>query len=375
MQLGLNGDILAGGHRFHVQTAYSASNDKIISHVFEQGRIITQREVSCHGQLTEQPLSAKIKAVHQEMISETELLFYIAEKVRQVKHVPSRLKLGLIFMGKELIDDAVAMFQLALEADPNSVEAHSFLGNAHARRGEFAQAEERLRRSLALAPDYADSHYYLGAVLLEQGKLSEAMPVFEAALKINPKFAQAQTGLALSVLLTISAPDSVTASLPPALRMKRAQDLLGSVVQNFPGHPQLQQLRSAMELLESKDHAAAAAELLSLRRDTRFEPGFNFEHEFYLKFMYGGKSRDDEFIQQHLERLHAAVQDYPEYPDLHNSLGIAYLIQCRNLFLRALDEFRAALKINPNFKRAEKNLKISENDGKGFLILLRALLK
>jgi hypothetical protein len=56
-------------------------------------------------------------------------------------------------------------------------------------------------------------------------------------------------------------------------------------------------------------------------------------------------------------------------------LGIAHLIQCRNLFLRALEEFRVSLRINPGYKRAEKNLKLSENDGKGFLILLRAILK
>lgn len=91
--------------------------------------------------------------------------------------------------------------------------------------------------------------------------------------------------------------------------------------------------------------------------------------------MYGGKGKDNQFIGGYVERLKTSIEDYPKYADLHNSLGIAYLIMCRNLFLKALDEFRRALSINPRFKRAEKNLKLAENDGKGFLILLRAILK
>jgi len=34
-----------------------------------------------------------------------------------------------------------------------------------------------------------------------------------------------------------------------------------------------------------------------------------------------------------------------------------------------------AKKIDPNYKKAKDNLKLAENEGKGFLILLRALLK
>jgi lipoprotein NlpI len=69
------------------------------------------------------------------------------------------------------------------------------------------------------------------------------------------------------------------------------------------------------------------------------------------------------------------IAEHPRYPDLHNHLGVAYLIQCRNLFLRALDEFRRAIRLNPNYRQAQKNLKLAENEGKGLFILLRALLK
>ncbi|MBN2090588.1 hypothetical protein JW964_13335, partial [candidate division KSB1 bacterium] len=102
---------------------------------------------------------------------------------------------------------------------------------------------------------------------------------------------------------------------------------------------------------------------------------YSLENEFYLKFMFGGKGKDDLYIEDYIRQQLQLISDHSNYADLHNNLGIVYLIQCRNLFLKALDEFREALKINSDFKKAEKNLKLAENDGKGFLILLRAILK
>jgi Tfp pilus assembly protein PilF len=134
-------------------------------------------------------------------------------------------------------------------------------------------------------------------------------------------------------------------------------------------------LEKAVQLIGQNDHAQAQDELEVLRQEARIEIDNLFEHEFYLKFMYGGKGKDEAFIHRYAESLRSAIKEYPQYADLHNNLGVAYLIQCRNMFLRALEEFRQALKINPGYKRAEKNLKLAENDGKGFLILLRAILK
>jgi tetratricopeptide (TPR) repeat protein len=130
--------------------------------------------------------------------------------------------------------------------------------------------------------------------------------------------------------------------------------------------------------LDHLDKNNVAEAIKTLERAEHEIPEFldkYLESEFYLKFMFGGKGKDDEFIIDYTNQLQQAVDKYPDYADLRNNLGIAYLIRCRNLFLNALEEFREALKINPEYKKAEKNLKLAENDGKGFLILLRAILK
>lgn len=96
---------------------------------------------------------------------------------------------------------------------------------------------------------------------------------------------------------------------------------------------------------------------------------------FYLKFMYDGVNLTEREIRQYEQELKDAIKVKPEYADLWNSLGVVHLIQCRNLFLQALNEFDCALEINPSYEKAMKNKKLVENDGKEFLILLRAILK
>ncbi len=375
-QLGLNGDVAAGGHRFHVQTTYSAGKQKFVSHVFERGRVIDQHELLCPGETNPQSLSPKLQQFHLEVMAEMELLFHIAERVRRTKHCPSYLRLGAFFLEKNLPEEALAVLRQAVELGPEMPEAHQGLGRAFLRQRDFVQAEEMFRRGLELAPEYPDLHHDLGLALLEQERLLEALSCFEAALRLNPRFSQTHLLLALTLLLTLQGPQPLQDHPPPpSTRLKRAQDLLEALIP--PGAPPQHSLKiqEAHAALARKDHVEAIIHLQNAREETSAAPDKILENEFYLKFMFGGKSRDEAYIQTYAGRLLAAAQDFPEYPDLHNHLGIAYLIQSRNLFLRALEEFRQAVKINPEYKRAERNLKLTENDSKSFVYLLRAMLK
>jgi hypothetical protein len=91
--------------------------------------------------------------------------------------------------------------------------------------------------------------------------------------------------------------------------------------------------------------------------------------------MYGEEGRSAETVQKYVTKLECLVKEYPDFPDLHNFLGIAYLIQCRHLFNKSLHQFQTAVDINPKFEKAINHLKLAKNDGKGLLILLRAMLK
>ncbi len=373
-QQGMNSNLTVGERKLHVQTAYSRSTSKIISTIFEDGRVIEAREEAVRGKIGEKELKQRVETFHHQTVEDLEMLFFIADKVRQVKHAVSCNKLGLVFLRRGFYREAIQFFQLALQADPKLADVFNNLGRALLKDGQLDKAEEFLRKGLELESGYADLYLHLGVVYYRRDNFLEALQNLMRALEINPTYFDAHYYLGQTLLRSYLAEFQHEAFPALASRPKRALEHLDRAANLYRpmANDAFQQGKTAFE---AEDFESAAKYFEKAYKEASAKMDLTFDHEFYLKFMYGGKGKDNQFIGGYVEQLQAALRDYPEYPDLHNNLGIAYLIMCRNLFLKALDEFRQALRINPNFKKAEKNLKLAENDGKGFLILLRALLK
>jgi len=96
---------------------------------------------------------------------------------------------------------------------------------------------------------------------------------------------------------------------------------------------------------------------------------------FFLKFMYGGKELKQEELEKFEEIFQKEKDKYGNHADYWNELGVIHLIQCRDYFLKALKEFDQATKINPKYQAALNSLGLMKHGKKGFLILLRAILK
>lgn len=88
------------------------------------------------------------------------------------------------------------MWQLVTEQRPLNHRAHGNLGVSLYLRGEIAEAEAPLRRSVELAPNYERGLAGLGAVLADLGRCDQAVPHLTAALRINPDNATARARLA-----------------------------------------------------------------------------------------------------------------------------------------------------------------------------------
>jgi len=58
--------------------------------------------------------------------------------------------LGLAYLGKEKLDDAIGSYQSLLQLDPQHVPAINNLGTVYARKGEFDSAMSRNNKSLVL---------------------------------------------------------------------------------------------------------------------------------------------------------------------------------------------------------------------------------
>ncbi len=373
-QQGMNSDLTVGGRRLHVQTSFSPTVCAAITNIFDEGRVAEAHEVKLPKKLADDKLQEKLQEIHQKVVRDLELLFFISEKVRQVKHPISCNKLGLVFLKKGFYEEAIEFFNLAIQVDSSFAEAYNNLGLAHLEQKNASAAEEAFRKGLEVAKDYADLHLNLGRVYLQKAAYADAIRSFDTALELNPSYFEAHFFMAKALLesLVKKVDDG---HLPPAsVRDKRIKHHFARAAELFRplANDAFEQTSTA---IEQKDYESALKYIEHTFHTAEPQMDMTFDHDFYLKFMYGGKGKDNQFIGSYVEQLQEAINHFPEYADLHNNLGIAYLIMCRNLFLKALDEFRKAIKINPKFKKAKKNLKLAENDGKGFLILLRAILK
>ncbi|MEN3044934.1 MAG: tetratricopeptide repeat protein [Candidatus Hydrothermales bacterium] len=61
--------------------------------------------------------------------------------------------LGLIYLDREMYDDAVSFFKKALERGPNLIEAIYHLGITYEKKKEYEKAKESFRRVIEIAPD------------------------------------------------------------------------------------------------------------------------------------------------------------------------------------------------------------------------------
>lgn len=371
--LGLNNDVLVGGRKFHVQTSFSESQKRLMSKVFNEGLVIESKEVPIEPDLSAPEIESRMEEMHQELMTEMEILYYIYEKVKTVRHATSSNKLGLLFLKKNLLRESIEQFNLALEIDPNFFEVYANLGRALMMAESYSEATEVLRKGAEKAPNFADIQNYLGIAFLYEMNFDEAVNHLRQAIMLNPNYIGAHYHLGISFLAQSLHLNGGSGLSREEIQSKALYHL--DLASERMVDRQLPNFQRIMDLVSGHSYREAIDEFFRSQPKDVLTHFMNIENEFYLKFMYGGKGKDDAFIAEYVQTLQEMIEAHPNYADVRNSLGVANLIQCRNLFLKSLEEFRTALRINPKFKKAEKNLKLAENDGKGFLILLRAILK
>jgi len=65
-------------------------------------------------------------------------------------------------------------------------------------------------------------------------------------------------------------------------------------------------------------------------------------------------------IKTAIEKLKLVVKAYPDYPDVHNALGLAYSLRGNND--DAVTSFRMAIELNPDYIEAYVHMAIIQNE-------------
>lgn len=89
------------------------------------------------------------------------------------------------------LNQAIAEYKIAIEADPRMEEAWSNLGGIYAAQRSYPKAMEAFEKALQLKPDRPTTLNGYGTVLYARGKTVEAKEKWKQAVQIEPGFASA----------------------------------------------------------------------------------------------------------------------------------------------------------------------------------------
>jgi tetratricopeptide (TPR) repeat protein len=104
--------------------------------------------------------------------------------------------LGIIFLDRGQLDDAIPKLQAAIDLRPENAPAHDNLAKAFLRKGQVAEAMVHYRKFLELQPASVEARNTLGTALIQQGHVREAIDQWQEALAIEPENGNAASNLA-----------------------------------------------------------------------------------------------------------------------------------------------------------------------------------
>ncbi len=105
--------------------------------------------------------------------------------------------LGVYLDEKGKPQEAIPLYEKALQMNPESEITHNNLGLALMALGKNAEALAQFKEAVRLKPEFSDSHYYLGLAFTRQGKLPEAASAFLRATQLRPDDTEAHYNLGL----------------------------------------------------------------------------------------------------------------------------------------------------------------------------------
>ena len=95
------------------------------------------------------------------------------------------------------VEDAIAAYRKAIEADPKASGALVNLGTIAFRMRKLKEAETFYTRAMEADPEYPLAHFNIGNLNDEQGNFAVARKHYQEAIRLNPRYGDAYFNLAL----------------------------------------------------------------------------------------------------------------------------------------------------------------------------------
>jgi len=230
--------------------------------------------------------------------------------------------------------EAIPLLRRALQADENNVRILDALGVALLMVEDYPQAEQEIRRMLALGVATPVTHMRLGIALAAQSRLNDAIPCFEQAVRRAPDLIDAHYNLG-NALLQLRRPEDALACFRRALALN-------------PDHVDAHNaMGRALRQLGRLDDAISA-----YRRALELNGGHVLAHH-----NMGNALLDQGKLEEAAGCFERSITLNPDFARAYNGLGVVLLDQGR--LEQAVTCFGRALTLNADFAEPQYNLAVA----------------
>jgi len=359
------------GREYLLQTSVNDLNRNIICSLFYGGNLLATHVLPPMGDMIGHDSAEAVHEIHRQYLSDFDSLLGLVERTVESDKPELVEKVGKTLYYRKLYDEGLELLRRAVDRFPDYPGYRSLLGRIYMALGHYSDAERELLQAVHLAPDYPDYRNLLGSAFLKSNKAVAAIGEFRKAVEANVYYHSAHYNLGLGYILNGIVKEDYELARDLA---GNSDEAFGKAILFNPGYLNQDYQRGRSRLNEGRLQEAFD-DLSKAARSSETTTFQNELLELYLRNVHGSGGMTEKGISDYIGRLTSIIKTNPGFADLHNEIGMAYTIMGKLITDKAIAHFREALKTNPGFAKAEKHLKLSENDLKGFEILLGAILK
>ncbi|KAA3612092.1 MAG: tetratricopeptide repeat protein [Calditrichaeota bacterium] len=356
---------------YFLKTANSEYENRIISSFFRNGALINTQFKEYDKAVKGEQLLQQTRTFHDEKKAEVQSLLGLSQKMRDTDQVETKNLLGLAFLRRGMFEEAVQEFEEAAVLDKDNALIYNSLGRAYLGVDRVDEATKVLRMAIKLRSQFADVHNNLGLAYLKKGQCKRGVECFEKAVEINTYYAEAFYNLGLAFVLNAHKREDFNLSVNVYVKVMECME---KAIKINPAYRN-ENFDRAEALLRNKEFEQAFSEFEKGKRYVAPTTDFPFILDFYLRVLHNENKLKSGMVLRHIKQIEKNLKKYPNYADLYNHLGVAYVILSKIINNKASLQFDKALEINPEFIRAKRNQRLAEYDQKGIQLLFDAILK
>ncbi len=217
------------------------------------------------------------------------------------------------------------------------------IGKGKLAKHDLPGALRAYERAAALRPEYADVQLQLGQLYEQAEQVQGARQSYERALAINPRYFEARLSLARLLMQE----DDVS----------EAMQHLEEAAEHGPEFARSQVLEALQGLPDNDDSRQASSQVNSkaAQLDSLFEDLLSAAPTPVMAGIEVARcAMRDGDNKQAIAEIKKLLKINPDFPDLHNLLGIAY--DNEEMVDDAIEEFEQSLHLNTHFVDARINL-------------------